>query len=61
MAKQKPDRRRETKGPPQRQVAERCPRCNRLDRVPVVTPKFIMAAWYACPHCNHVWGIPRTD
>jgi hypothetical protein len=41
--------------------AERCPRCNGLDRVPIATPKFIMAGWFACPHCNHVWGIPKSE
>jgi transcription elongation factor Elf1 len=62
MAKRKPNRQRETTDPPPPpQAAERCPRCGGLDRVPVVTPKFIMAAWFACPHCNYVWGVPRTD
>jgi len=65
MGNRRPDSPREANdpspAPSEPRPPERCPRCNGLDQVPVVTPSFIMSAWFACPHCNHVWGVPRTD
>jgi hypothetical protein len=65
MASRRSNRPPDVSDPPQApsdgHAAERCPRCNGLDQVAVVTPKFIMAAWFACPHCNHVWGVPKNE